>query len=321
MRVKSFKSAFNQTGFTLLELIIALALGLMVSAIAIQLTFTAQKGVSNQQALSNLQSDALFGLEALVRDIRLANLNAADVVVNDRVLHGGVVLSAMNYSSKKNEENAAEIDIDLVDALTNGSISNPSNLVGVNSDQLVIQYRNMMKDQFDCEGKQIPVDTYVVQKYFIRKDDARDDPNEPYALACVAASYTGDEPAKIDLSGKGQIIIPRVDHFRVLLGAANDKCIATDPSDGIMSCFGYMPIETYKSLTGTKPQIVSLKLGLLVRSTNSVGNNDLFNKDKIYNVLNDSAKLTEHSKNSRYMRNVISQTIALRNGFGIEKQS
>lgn len=321
MRVKSFKSAFNQTGFTLLELIIALALGLMVSAIAIQLTFTAQKGVSNQQALSNLQSDALFGLEALVRDIRLANLNAADVVVNDSVLHGGVVLSAMNYSSKKNEENATEIDIELVDALTNGSISNPSNLVGVTSDQLVIQYRNMMKDQFDCEGKQIPVDTYVVQKYFIRKDDARDDPNEPYALACVAASYTGDEPAKIDLSGNGQIIIPRVDHFRVLLGVAHDKCIATDLSDGIMSCFGYMPIETYKSLTGAKPQIVSLQLGLLVRSTNSVGNNDLFNKDKIYNVLNDSAKLTEHSKNSRYMRNVVSQTIALRNGFGIEKQS
>ena len=140
-------------------------------------------------------------------------------------------------------------------------------------------------------------------------------------MACVAASYTGDEPAKIDLSGNGQIIIPRVDHFRVLLGVANDKCIATDPSDGIMSCFGYMPIETYKSLTGTKPQIVSLQLGLLVRSTNSVGNNDLFNKDKIYNVLNDSAKLTEHSKNSRYMRNVVSQTIALRNGFGIEKQS
>jgi len=319
MRPKLFKPIFVQTGFTLLELMIALALGLIVSAVAIQLTFTAQKGVSNQQALSNLQSDALFGLEALVRDLRLTNLNAGDVVVKESILHGGVVLNARNYSSKKNA--AGEVQIQLVNALTNGNVANTSNLVGVNSDELVIQYRNMMKDQFDCEGRQVPVDTYVVQKYFIRKDDMRDDPNEPFALACIATSYTGDEPAKIDLSGKGQIIIPRVDHFRVLLGVANDKCIATDPSDGVMSCFGYIPIENYKSLTGTKPQIVSFKLGLLVRSTHPVGNNDLFDKDKTYSILNDVAKLKEHSKNSRYMRNVVTQTIALRNGFGIEKQS
>jgi type IV pilus assembly protein PilW len=318
MKLNTYKSITVQTGFTLLELMIALTLGLIVSAIAIQLTFTAQKGVSTQQALSNLQSDALFGLEAVVRDTRLANLNASDVVVNDIVLHGGVVLHARNYSSKKDTN--GNIQIELVNALSRGNVSNTSNLVGVNSDELVIQYRNMMEGQYDCEGRRIPIDTYVVQKYFIRKDDARDDPNEPYALACIAAFYTGDEPAKIDLSGKGEIIVPRVDHFRVLLGVATDKCTATDLNDGVMSCFGYIPIETYKNLTA-KPQIVALKMGLLVRSLNTLGSNNLFDKNKVYTILNDSAKLKEDIKNQKYMRSVVSQTIALRNGFGIEKQS
>ena len=138
-------------GFTLLELMIALALGLIVSAIAIQLTLTAQKSVSTQQAMSNLQSDALFGLEAVVRDVRLANLNASDVVVNDTVTHGGVVLDGRNYTSKRTAAGLA--DLVLVDALSKGEVANTSNLQGVNSDQLVIQYRNMMEAQFDCEGQ------------------------------------------------------------------------------------------------------------------------------------------------------------------------
>ncbi|MEC8056441.1 MAG: prepilin-type N-terminal cleavage/methylation domain-containing protein, partial [Pseudomonadota bacterium] len=66
----------TQKGFTLLELMVALALGLIISAAAIQLFLTSQRSITMQQALSNMQSDSVFGLEALIRDIRLANLNA-----------------------------------------------------------------------------------------------------------------------------------------------------------------------------------------------------------------------------------------------------
>lgn len=305
-------------GFTLLELMIALTLGLIVSAIAIQLTITAQKSISNQQTMSNLQNDALFGLEAIVRDVRLANLNAADVLINDSVVHGGIVLDGRNYTIKRTAEGAP--DLIIVDALSKGEITNSSNLQGVSSDQLVIQYRNMMEDQFDCEGRRIPVSTYVVQKYFLRKDTSRNDPNDPFALACKAFTYTGDEPAKIDLSGNGEIIIPRVDYFGVMLGVAQDKCAAADSADGIMSCFGYISVKDYMALTVTKPQIVIIKIGMLVRSTNSMGRNDLFNKDKKYQILNVEAKLKEDNKNQLYVRNIVTQTIALRNGFGIEKQ-
>ncbi|WP_228719219.1 PilW family protein [Acinetobacter indicus] len=248
---KKLFSFSKQSGFTLLELMIALSLGLIVSAIAIQLALTGQRGVSTQQALSDLQNDALFGLEAFVREIRLANLNAAEPMINDTVLHGGIVLDARNYTQKfKNGEDGkptTTLDITLKNALSEGAVSDSSNLVGQASDQLVIQYKNSMSNQFDCEGRQIVKDAYVVQRYFLRNDTNRGDPNKPLALACKAFSYMGDEPAEIDLSGDGQIMIPRVDHLSIQLVVArdgmNNECSAIATADGQLDCFGQISIE------------------------------------------------------------------------------
>ncbi len=77
---------------------------------------------------------------------------------------------------------------------------------------------------------------------------------------------------------------------------------------------------TEKKLTATiKPQIVAVKIGLLIRSTNTVGENKFFNKDQLYQILQTSGKLIENDKNKLYVRNVVTQTIAMRNGFGIAK--
>lgn len=325
---KKLFSFSKQSGFTLLELMIALSLGLIVSAIAIQLALTGQKGVSTQQALSDLQNDSLFGLETFVREIRLANLNAVEPMINDTVLHGGIVLDARNYTQKfkigADGKPTTTLDITLKNALSEGAVSDSSNLVGQASDQLVIQYKNSMGNRFDCEGREIVRDAYVVQRYFLRSDTNRNDPNKPLALACKAFSYMGDEPAEIDLSGDGQIMIPRVDHLSVQLVVARDgmnsTCSAAADADGQLDCFGQISIDDYKNLAGAvKPQIVAVKVGLLVRSKNTVGNNDLFNADKEYQVLNTQAKLIPHDKNKLYMRNVVTQTIAIRNGFGIAK--
>ena len=237
---KKLFSFSKQSGFTLLELMIALSLGLIVSAIAIQLALTGQKGVSTQQALSDLHNDSLFGLETFVREIRLANLNAVEPIINDTVLHGGIVLDARNYTQKfKTDEDGkptTTLDITLKNALSEGAVSDSSNLVGQASDQLVIQYKNSMGNRFDCEGREIVRDAYVVQRYFLRSDTNRNDPNKPLALACKAFSYMGDEPAEIDLSGDGQIMIPRVDHLSVQLVVARDgmnsTCSAAADADG-----------------------------------------------------------------------------------------
>ena len=315
----------SQQGFTLVELMIALVLGLLVSAAALQIFVTSQKNLSLQQASSDIQSDSLFGLESVVRDIRLANLNASKSFIDDKVLHGGIVLSKNNYSNKIKEDGTVDITLTEVDSLSYGGLG-PSKLKNQKSDVLVIQYRNILQNQFSCEGQALPKDVYVVQKYFLRSDTNRNDPNSPLSLACKAFTYTGDTPPNIDLSGNGEIIIPRVDHLSVLLGVAEDvaspNCTGAASSevvtqDGRLDCFGYIGIEEYKKLA-EKPQIVSIKLGMLVRAVSSNGRNKYFNKDQEFEILNTKAPLKEDAKNNLYMRNVVSQTIAIRNGFGLD---
>lgn len=328
----------KQQGFTLLELLISLVLGLLVSAIALQLFFTSQKSVTVQQGMMNLQNSSLFGLGGMIDSIRLANLNSSQPYIDDKVLYGGVVLAANNISNNLSGGTSSfTVDENL---LTRGGIGE-SNLDGQKSDQLVIQYRVNTANQFDCEGKELTANDYVVERYFILEDLNKNDPNKPLALACKAARYT-EETAKTNtslpaLEGSGVIVIPRVDHFSVRLGVAydgaNTSCTGitqitkdkdnkdvtsnTEP-DSQLDCFSYMNVEDYRALTGIKPQIVSIQIGLLVRSTDTTGNNKFFDATHPYHVLNVDATLSKNDRNSLYLRSVVSQTIALRNGFGVE---
>lgn len=320
----------KQQGFTLIELMISLALGLLISAIAIQLFLTSQRSATTQQGMMNLQNSTLFGLGEVVNHLRVANLNASQPFIDDTVLYGGIVLKPDNISA-----NLSKFSIN-ANLLTRGGIG-LSNLKDQKSDQLVIQYKVNTPNQFDCEGTGLTLSDYVVERYFLRADtNNANDPNQPLALACKAARYT-TESAKTNttlaLSGNGEILIPRVDHFSVRLGVAydgaNSTCNAvteTDASgvvtniapDTRLDCFSYMDIEDYRALAGKKPQIVSLQIGLLSRSTDTVGNNPFFDENQNYQVLNVNAKLITHARNKLYLRNVVTQTIAIRNGFGIE---
>ena len=325
----------KQQGFTLVELMISLVLGLLVSAIAIQLFLTSQRSATTQQGMMNLQNSTLFGLGEIVNHIRQANLNSSQPFINDKVLYGGVVLAADNISNRRDATTGA-LDFTISnDLLTRGSIG-PSNLASKNSDQLVIQYKVNTSNQFDCEGTGLTKDDYVVERYFLRADTNRNDPNQPLALACKAARYT-EATAKtnptLNLTGNGEMIIPRVDHFSVRLGVAydgaNSACnaitstnasgvVANIAPDTQLDCFSYMNIEDYRALTGEKPNIVSVQIGLLARSTDSVGNNQFFDADQKYQLLNVDAKLKTDTKNKLYLRSVVTQTIAIRNGFGIQ---
>ena len=181
----------KQRGFTLVELMISIVLGLLVSAIAVQLFLTSQRSATVQQGMMNLQNSALFGLGTMVDSIRLANLNSSQPFIDDKVLFGGVILSANNISDHKKPDGSLNFTIG-DDLLTRGAIGS-SNLTDQKSDQLVIQYKVNAPNQFDCEGTSLPQNVYVVQRYFLRTDTNRNDPNQPLALACKAARYTADE--------------------------------------------------------------------------------------------------------------------------------
>ncbi|HRM51668.1 MAG TPA: PilW family protein, partial [Acinetobacter johnsonii] len=147
------------------------------------------------------------------------------------------------------------------------------------------------------------------QRYFLREDDNKNanEPNQALALACDAGWYNeSGNPAKVeDYGGEGEIIMKRVDYFRVLLGIqkANDH--------------RYIAVKDYMNLSGVKPRILSIQLGVLVRSSQSVGNDALVKNDQKFQVLDNEVTVKiPANASTKYVRQVVSQTIALRNTFG-----
>ncbi|EXE97941.1 prepilin-type N-terminal cleavage/methylation domain protein [Acinetobacter sp. 1592897] len=63
----------KQQGFTLIELMVALALGLILVAAATQLFIGGILSSRLQKANAEIQDSGIFGLDYIIRDIRLVN--------------------------------------------------------------------------------------------------------------------------------------------------------------------------------------------------------------------------------------------------------
>lgn len=287
----------SQRGFTLIELMVSLALGLIIVAAAIMLFLTGQRSLALQQAAADIQDNANFALNFIAKDIRLINLNNASASMNATLANGGIVFSNQNLAGVGSST-----------PVTLGAISNSSN-VNVGSDQLVIQYLPVQTGGYDCEGNEI-TDTslYVIQRYFVRRDtivSSKETATTALVLACDAGRATS-AGGITNFGGNGQIIIKRVDYFHVLL--------VVESSDGN---FQDMTIANYLANASTV-RIVGIKLGVLTRSNHSVGVDANIQLSNPYSVLDQSVTLnsTIQNNNTRYLRQVITQTIAIRNALG-----
>jgi len=103
--------------------------------------------------------------------------------------------------------------------------------------------------------------------------------------------------------------MPRVDHFTVQLGAKN--------AAGNMA---YYTINQYRTAAAAArtasiepPRIVSVKLAVLVRSTDNTRNSDI-DLTRSINILNQNVTLTNTT--TRFARRVYSTAVTFRNGLG-----
>lgn len=351
----------KQSGFTLVELMISLALGLIIVAAAILLFLTGQKSLAMQQGVAELQDNANFGLNYITQDIRLANLNTKDAVINAQTLYGGIVLTSANSSFVTTKTDAVtsvvtkypNLPVSIVGlgdtlltqnngittAATTGNgwrgvsnVKDSSTAAALSSDQLVIQYLPQYRIEkrgtgasaydvyvagSDCEGKKLEfrvlpnaADAYglqvIVQRYFLRQDSNKaSNESSPLALACDAGYYakTGSPTSITNYGDAGEIIMKRVDYFRVLLGIQNG------------TNYRYVSIADYMAMTAPRPRIVSVQLGALVRSTQSVGADSAVKADQEFKVLDQTVKANALT-DPKYIRQVVSQTVAIRNALG-----
>ena len=288
----------QQAGFTLIELMIALAIGLVIVAAATILFLAGQRSIALQQGASDIQDNANFALNYITKDVRFSNLGNSTAYITNSVEHGGIVLANANLSST---------DTTNANYLSLSKVSDSSN-VNVESDQLVIQYLPLTTGGFDCEGNQITsTSTYVIQRYFVRKDtnySNNETADTALSLACDAGRYSAGTATSF--GDNGQIIMKRIDYFHVLLVTQNTA-----------GNFQDLSIDSYLAL-GTKPRILGVKLGVLARSSQTVGAESVIDNSKSFKVLDQTVSLKSsiQSASTKNLREVITQTVAIRNALG-----
>lgn len=324
----------NQLGFTLIELMISLTLGLILVAVAIQLLIGGQVNYRIQTSASSLQDSGVFGVNYVTKNIRLANHGNAGAM-NDESLYGGIVLSNQTSGTATpladgnlkglKFETAIISGINLISANKNNNSAFTSY---EKSDQLVIMYQAPI-NMFTCTGKKVagPNRTnttyakgwYVIERYYIDKTSGKDEANLNCSAAMFIANgetvpqtYSDKDPKEATtisvtdtLTGNyatnaGETIAKNVEYMRVQLIIRN--------IDGTTRTLG---IDEYNNiaLSGTvkhRPAVIGVNLGWLVRSSEKVAmvnNKNFVVLDKTITAPTDG-----------YMRHVYTTTVALRNG-------
>lgn len=305
-----YKSKKN--GFTVIELMIALVLGLLLCAAAVQIYIIAITNNQIQKALSSVQDNVGFGINYIISDIRKVNLDTEQPFINDVTPYSGLILTTENIGNKIN----LNCD-DCLSELKNSYVQNNHN------SQLMIRFRAPQQG-YDCTGKLVIKDTYVVQRYFVGTTST-----EPRrSLRCTAAQYTqvqldqATENNKINLLwSNSTLILPNIDFFKVRFAAVDG---ALEKPERLM----YLTADEYLELspkiinvdgilTEQRPYIHAMQIGLILKSAEGTTSTSTIKEKNTntFNVLGQEVKLVEAVQDS-HLRQVVNQTITFRNALG-----
>lgn len=360
----------TQKGFSLIELMISLTLGLLISAAVMQVYLTSIKTSSVQSGGTDILEASIFGIQNIEKSIRLSNLGMADANNPFTPLAGVVMtsdtslVSALQTDKSKNNMNSIKMggtktaagSIDITGEFLTKSGIQASNITNLESSQLTIQYE-APQDMYDCEGTLVrgPIEIerdgrlelipgqVIVQRYYLREVAQNDKSNyesniKSYELRCDAGRYVKEilnsteldlqkindstilkESRNIrDFGDIGEVVIPRVDYFGVLLGVE-----VVDPLTSSVTLRYFTP-EQYmsylKDLSATSTittDIISVKLSALVRAdrplTGETGASNF--------IIFGEPKTLSTDTSKAFIRRVYESNIMLRNSRAIKESS
>ncbi len=297
----------RQSGFTLIELMISLVLGLLISAAVMQVYLISVKTSSVQASGSELIDASIFGIQQLEKKVRLANLGNPATRIDSTTAKGGIVLTGANLGVTQPYTDTGYLTRRAGDSASGTNGWTGASNTTVASDQLTIQYTNITGSPFsDCEGATVEINETAVERYFLRPvtNDTSSGAIKNLVLACDAGRVTNTTPATITNFGEaGQEFITNVDQFKVLLGTQSD-------SGSTAGQLMYLPSNSYLDITGNKPAITAVKMGLIVHgSTPVLGSED----QTSFVLLGQSNNLKNDTSRSKQVRTTYETTILLRN--------
>ena len=306
------------SGFTLMELMIALALGLLIVAAGLAVFLSSQRSLGLQSGMSELQQNANFGMSLVTHDLRHTNLNTASSHrVNNYNNGSGIIFKKENLPFSLHTLTGLETELTTLQA------EDDDNTTGT-SDRLTIQYTPATSTIFNCEGVQVTnaSSKTIVQRYYVA-ESPQQVTGEPtsYSLYCDAASYDG--AGLVGLNTNAQQIMQRVDAFKVRLGVKNpagqlrymtiDQYIAA--METIRAACATPIVED--TCSKTYLNVVSMDIGILSRSTGTIGADASLNTQTSFNVAGTPVTLSgDVAVNKRYLRQAVNQVVAIRNTLG-----
>ncbi len=301
----------SQQGLTLLELMVALVLGLLIVAAGLAVFLNAQRAMGFQTSMGDIQQNANFGLSMLTQDLRHANLNTPSAQrVNNKFVGSGIVFVNANLP--------AGVRTNTANRLTAQGISEDATQAEA-SDQITMQFMPDVRgdDQFDCEGNAMVAGrTYVYRYYLDRLPDNQqiEGSLDRFGLYCDSGFYVDSSNSVVGLGTNGQLIIQNVDAFKVRLLVKNP--------DGNLR---YTTIDEYLALMPVSVvdekqyvNVVGIELGLLVTSAQSIGADASLNTRTEYMIAGQEVELQDNTNNGKYLRQAITQVVGLRNTLGAE---
>ncbi|MFZ5560103.1 MAG: PilW family protein [Pseudomonadota bacterium] len=287
-------------GFSMLELMVAMALGLLISAAAIQLFLANQMSLNFQRGMNDVQANGRFAIDQMTREFMLAGLGP------------GVTTTA---SGTDDLSPVAFVNTDIPGLAAGQPVStNNGQDSGIGqSDQIVIQYF-ANTDTIDCEGGNVPAGRYVVSRYFIAEDAAN---NDSPSLMCDAGSHNGTamtvsgtagDPA--NYGGAGTVLLAGVDSFQVLYGV--DDLVITNATNNRAQVARYMTATQYNALAAPRPEVLAVRIGLFLRSQERASNEVELSAPADVQIL-DEALVGTTIPNDGLLRRLFITTIMLRN--------
>ncbi|AGP47889.1 MULTISPECIES: prepilin-type N-terminal cleavage/methylation domain-containing protein [unclassified Psychrobacter] len=311
-----------QAGFTLIELMISLVLGLIVSAAAIQVYLINVKTSSIQASGSELQDASVFGLQQLEKSIRLANLGNPTTRIDGTTPSGGIVLTGLNIGVPNPNEPNPYPNTGYLTRRAGDSAVGANGWTGIsntntNSDQLTIQYINITgAPMTDCEGAVAAVNDIVIERYFVRQatGDTSTGAIKKLVLACDAGRVkkTGGIDTVTPSSDSrnfgqaGQEFIVNIDQFKVLLGAQ----YTTGTNAGQII---YLPSSAYSLITTGNPVLTAVKIGLIVHGSTPIIGSAEQSEFALLGQSSTENKLKADTSSKKKVRSTYETTTLLRN--------
>lgn len=326
-------ATYTQSGFTLMELMVALSIGLLIVAAGLALFLNSHRSLNFQSGMDEVQQNANFGFSTVTYDLRHTNLNTiSGQKVNSYTTGSGIVFKKENLPAAL--QSLPNLETELV-GLDDKDTANTGTAAGKKSDRLTIQYVPQASTIVNCEGANVTSASskVIVQRYYVA-ESPQQITGEPtaYSLYCDAGSYATNIPATpvvtnpntIGLGTGAQQIMQRVDAFKIRLGVKNQAGRLrymtikqyTDAMDVLLAATA-CATKTATSCTDTFLQVVSIEVGILVRSTGTIGADAEQNTRTTFNLAGTDVTLSgDANVNKRYLRQAVNQVVAIRNTLG-----